>query len=434
MKELLPETPMSVSELTGKIKYIIESNALLNNIWVKGEIYNLTYHSSGHIYFTLKDEGSVISAVFFKYANRNLKFRLEEGMSILALGSITVFNKRGSYQINISSVKLHGEGELQQYIENLRKKLHAEGVFNEELKKALPFLPKRLGVVTSPTGAALKDIIKVALRRYSNIEIIVAPALVQGEGAEATIVRGIEELNKPEHEIDLIIAGRGGGSFEDLLPFNMEPVVRAFFNSRVPIISAVGHQIDHPLSDDAADVFAPTPSAAAEIAIPVKNELSGEVNYLLTRMESALNQYTEKYRRTLENIESKKIFHDPFELINYREMQLLDLEKTMTLGMKETLALKRQNFLQVPDINKSIKSIIVAGQHRYNLQIQALEKLSPLNIMKRGYSLAIDERGEVIKSANDLDINDEFNIRFTDGEIRASVIGKKEEERLEEKQ
>ncbi len=415
-------TFMSVSELTGKIKNIIENNALLNNIWVKGEIYNLTYHSSGHIYFTLKDEGSVISAVFFKYANKNLKFRLEEGMSILALGSITVFNKRGSYQINISSVRLHGEGELQQSIDKLRKKLHAEGVFNEEFKKALPFLPKRLGIVTSPTGAAVKDIIKVALRRYSNIEIIIAPALVQGEGAEATIVRGIEELNKPEHKIDLIIAGRGGGSFEDLLPFNTEPVVRAFFNSRVPIISAVGHQIDHPLSDDAADVFAPTPSAAAEIAIPLKDELSEEVDYLLTRMENALIQRTERYRQRVETVENKKIFQDPFQLINYREMQLTDVEKNMTLGMKDTISLKKQNFLKISDINKSMASIITERKHRYSLQIQALEKLSPLNIMKRGYSLVMDDNGTVIKSANNLKINDEFNIKFTDGEIRASVI------------
>ncbi len=415
-------TFMSVSELTGKIKNIIENNALLNNIWVKGEIYNLTYHSSGHIYFTLKDEGSVISAVFFKYANKNLKFRLEEGMSILALGSITVFNKRGSYQINISSVRLHGEGELQQSIDKLRKKLHAEGVFNEEFKKALPFLPKRLGIVTSPTGAAVKDIIKVALRRYSNIEIIIAPALVQGEGAEATIVRGIEELNKPEHKIDLIIAGRGGGSFEDLLPFNTEPVVRAFFNSRVPIISAVGHQIDHPLSDDAADIFAPTPSAAAEIAIPLKDELAEEVNYLLTRMENALIQRTERYRQRVETVENKKIFQDPFQLINYREMQLTDVEKNMTLGMKDTISLKKQNFLKISDINKSMASIITERKHRYSLQIQALEKLSPLNIMKRGYSLVMDDNGTVIKSANNLKINDEFNIKFTDGEIRASVI------------
>ena len=236
----------TVAELTRSIKRTLEGRAEFNNLWVKGEIFNLTVHSSGHIYFSLRDNDAVISAVFFRHANRNLTFKLKEGMNILALGSITVYEKRGSYQINVSMVKQEGLGELQKRIEMLKQKLAAEGVFSPERKRPIPFLPRRLGIATSPTGAAVQDIIKVALRRYPTIEIIIAPAVVQGVDAPVSIARAIEELNRPEYRIDCIIAGRGGGSFEDLMPFNEELVVRAFYNSRVPIISAVGHQIDHP--------------------------------------------------------------------------------------------------------------------------------------------------------------------------------------------
>ncbi len=209
-------------------------------------------------------------------------------MSIFAFGGVTVFEKRGSCQFNVAAVRLEGEGELQKRIEQLKKKLTAEGIFDQARKRPLPFLPKRIGIVTSPTGAALRDIIKVALRRFPNIEIVLAPAKVQGDDAAQTIVRGIEELNRPEHRIDVIIAGRGGGSFEDLMPFNEESVVRAFCKSPVPIVSAVGHQIDHPLCDDAADVAAPTPSAAAEIVVPVKQDLFNEINYHIQRSLAGL--------------------------------------------------------------------------------------------------------------------------------------------------
>ena len=248
----------TITEITREIKNSLEQSPKFNQIWIKGEISNLTIHSSGHIYFTLKDENAVLSVTFFRYANKRLKFKLEEGMSVITLGGITVFEKRGSYQMNVQQVLLEGVGELQKKIEQLKKKLTAEGIFDIDKKQLIPFLPKRIGIVTSPTGAAIRDIIKVALRRFPTIEIILAPAKVQGDDAVPTIIRGIEELNEPKWNIDVIIAGRGGGSFEDLMPFNEEPVIRAFFNSTIPIISAVGHQIDHPLSVDAADIAAPT--------------------------------------------------------------------------------------------------------------------------------------------------------------------------------
>ncbi|HEX8994141.1 MAG TPA: exodeoxyribonuclease VII large subunit, partial [Candidatus Paceibacterota bacterium] len=244
---------LTVTELAQIVKRKIESSPELTSIWVRGEISNITYHSSGHIYFTLKDAGAVLQAVFFKSVNRNLKFKLEEGLAVIAFGSITTYEKRGNYQMVVADVSLEGIGALQKKIEQLKKKLAEEGIFDQTRKKKIPFLPKRVGVVTSPTGAAFRDILKVALRRFPTIEIILAPAKVQGDDAALTIVRGIEELNNPAWGIDVIIAGRGGGSFEDLMPFNEEIVIRAFAGSRVPIVSAVGHQIDHPLSDDAAD-------------------------------------------------------------------------------------------------------------------------------------------------------------------------------------
>ena len=228
-------TVYTISELTRIIKQTLADNPDLNSVWIKGEISNLTYHSSGHIYFSLKDNDAVVSAAFFKYVNKNLSFKLEEGMNVLAFGSVNIFDKRGTYQFIIAEVRLEGIGELLKRIEQLKKRLLEEGIFDASHKKKIPFLPRRIGIVTSPTGAAVRDIIKVAMRRFPNIEIVIAPAKVQGDLAAESVVRGIEELNNPEHRIDVIIAGRGGGSFEDLMAFNEEIVVRAFYNSRVPI-------------------------------------------------------------------------------------------------------------------------------------------------------------------------------------------------------
>ncbi len=411
----------TVAEINGLIKSEVENNPYLGSIWVKGEVYNLTYHSSGHIYFTLKDDNASISAVFFKYANKNLKFRFEEGMKVLVFGGITVFEKRGSYQLNVLQARPEGVGELQKRIEQLRKKLNDEGLFDKSKKKELPFLPARLGIVTSPTGAAVRDIIKVALRRYPNIEIIISPAKVQGDDAAESIETAINELNKPGWNIDVIIAGRGGGSFEDLMPFNEENVVRAFAGSRVPIISAVGHQIDHPLCDDAADVAAPTPSAAAELAIPVKTDIISEIEYMKTRINnSLLNRYT-GYRTSLQNIMSKKIFRDPYEILNSRQMILSDIEKSMLYRMKQRVSGLREKFLTLPDIPGLHKKIIVEKSHNLELLVQKLDNLSPLNIMLRGFSIVLDRNKKIIKSVEKIKHGDTVNIRFTDGSATAVI-------------
>lgn len=411
----------TVAELTRSIKRTLEGRADFNNLWVKGEIFNLTVHSSGHIYFSLRDNDAVISAVFFRHANRNLTFKMREGMNILALGSITVYEKRGGYQINVAMVKQEGLGELQKRIEMLKQKLTAEGVFSPERKRPIPFLPRRLGIATSPTGAAVQDIIKVALRRYPTIEIIIAPAVVQGVDAPVSIVRAIEELNRPEYRIDCIIAGRGGGSFEDLMPFNEEPVVRAFYTSRVPIISAVGHQIDHPLCDDAADMFAPTPSAAAELAVPVKADLEGEVEYLAIRASNAVGSLLRDLNTRVEGIRSRRIFRDPFEIVNRKEQLLGDMLNRMLSSLKDRVSSGRSRLLSIPDIRMIIKNLVNTRKHSYIMALKAMEQLSPMAVLQRGYAIAMDEDNRVMRSVDDTGVDSQIRLLLSDGTLRCRV-------------
>jgi exodeoxyribonuclease VII large subunit len=425
----MQDTIYTISELTRIIKRSFEDNPDFNNIWIVGEISNLTYHSSGHIYFTLKDDTSVISAVFFKYLNKKLSFRLEEGMSVFALGSISVFEKRGSYQFIVSQLKLEGIGELQKRIEQLKKRLLTEGIFDPIHKKKLPFLPRRIGVVTSPTGAALRDIIKVATRRFPNIEILIGPAKVQGSDAASSITRAIEALNDPLLGVDVIIAGRGGGSFEDLMPFNEEIVVRAFHNSRVPIISAVGHQIDHPLSDDAADIAAPTPSAAAELCIPVKSDLLDFIDYLTGRANSALLSKIRESSSRISGIVSRRVFVEPRELVYSRALLVVDNEKRLLSRMKHIIIEKRSIFNSLPDLNASIRIFLKDKAHRYGLAVHALEKLSPLSIMKRGYSIAKDQYDTVIKKIDDVSIGQYIKLLLYDGFLDCEVKSKNSGER-----
>ena len=420
----MDEIIYSVTQITREIKSTLENNDMFSNIWIRGEIYNLTYHSSGHIYFTLKDDKALIAATFFRNANRGLAFKLEEGMDILARGNISVYEKRGSYQLNVSQVRLEGIGELQKKIEQLKKKLLEEGIFDHERKRPLPFLPRRLGIVTSPTGAAIRDIIKVALRRYPSIEILLAPSKVQGDDAAATISRGIDELNKTEYGIDLIIAGRGGGSFEDLMPFNEEIVVRAFANSRVPIISAVGHQIDHPLSDDAADLAAPTPSAAAEMAVPLKRELEDEIQYLFTRSWSALNALLTNSATRLRGVTERRIFKEPAELVHRFDLLLSDIERDIADSMKDKLRAFRDRLLSIPDLGLHMGHCLKQKTNRYNMAIHSLEQLSPLAVMKRGYSITLDSNDRLIKSITQISPGDMLRLLLHDGTVSCTVTSK----------
>ncbi len=415
------EQVYTVTEITRIIKKRLEDDPQFSSIWIKGELSNVTYHSSGHIYLTLKDEGAIIQSAFFRYANKNLSFRLEEGMSVLALGSLSVFEKRGSYQLIIQQIRLEGVGELLKRIEQLKKKLLAEGVFDPSRKRPVPFLPRRIGVATSPTGAALRDIIKVAMRRYPNIEILLAPARVQGRGAEASIVTAIEELNRPQWGVDVIICGRGGGSFEDLMPFNEESVVRAFRGSRVPIISAVGHQIDHPLCDDAADYAAPTPSAAAEYAVPMKKDLDDEIEYLFLRAGNALASSMRHRKIIIEGILGRRCFRNPREIVDARELTLSDLENTILSSMREAMFAARKKLLVLPDLNRSMSALMREKSHLLDNVQGAIENLSPLGILKRGYAIALDSRGRSMASVGRAKTGDSMRVMLRDGSLDCSV-------------
>lgn len=412
---------LTVTELTQIIKSKLEGDPYLTSVWVKGELSNITYHSSGHIYFSLKDQGAIIQAAFFRNANRSLKFKLEEGLAVIVFGSVTVYEKNGRYQMIIADVRVEGIGELQKRIEQLKKKLIAEGIFDASRKKKIPFLPKKIGVVTSPTGAAFRDILKVALRRYPTIEILLAPAKVQGDDAAATIVRGIEELNKPEWGVDVIIAGRGGGSFEDLMPFNEEIVVRAFAESRVPIISAVGHQIDHPLSDDAADVYAPTPSAAAEIAIPVKSELLEEIEQLLARMNQSLKKKTERGQMTLNGILSRRFFADPSQIVYMKEVEYIELQNRIVFALKDKVSQSRESLSRIPDLSRAMSSFIRNKQQALAMSASAVENLSPLGVIARGYSAVFDERKMIVKSVKSASVGDNVSVYLSDGRLGCTV-------------
>lgn len=414
------ETVYSVSDITGILKQLIESTPQLNGVWVKGEVSNLTYHSSGHIYFSLKDEGAVIQVVFFKHANKHLDFKLEEGMSVVVFGGVTVFEKRGSYQFIVYKIRKEGLGQLLQKIEKLKEQLSKEGLFAPEQKKPLPALPRRIGVVTSPTGAAIRDIIKVAMRRFPNIEIILAPAKVQGKGAVESIVTGIQELNNPKWKVDVIIAGRGGGSFEDLMAFNEEPVVRAFAQSKVPIISAVGHQIDHPLSDLAADVAAPTPSAAAEIAVPVKAELVAAIDTYTFRMLRRLAMMVESFANRMTLITKRRVFQNPMSMVENYELALADIENRLQSLIQKRITGSKERLSRIKDLELIIKNRLQNYWHIFMMNASKLEHLSPVSVLKRGYSITIKD-SQVVSSIRKIQKGDAIRVIVYDGSIEGDV-------------
>lgn len=415
------DNPYTVSELTSIIKNRLESDENLIDVWVVGEISNLNYHTSGHIYFSLKDEYALISAAFFKHQNRKLSFILEDGMKVLIRGSINVYEKRGSYQLIVYEVKPEGIGELQKRIEQLKQKFLAEGIFDPKRKRKLPLLPKCLGVVTSPTGAAIRDIIKVARKRYPNLRILISPAQVQGADAAASIARAIELINRPEFGVDVIIAGRGGGSFEDLMPFNEEIVVRAFYNSRVPIVSAVGHQIDHPLCDDAADAFAPTPSAAAEMCIPVKSHLVDEIEYCISRLYSSIISKIRELHTKLEHLTHKRIFLHPQLILQSRAIRLADNEKKLFSAIKHSLSNFKFRLSSLPSLSALVKSLLKDKQYSFYMVLQSLEKLSPLANLRRGYSIVTNENGKIIRSIKDTSIGETVTIEIMDGNLKSTI-------------
>jgi len=379
---------LSVTELNKFIKMLIDKNPMLANISVSGEISNFKLHSTGHMYMSLKDSGSVIRAVMFKSAASKVVFRPENGMKVIATGRVSVFERDGQYQLYIDKLTPEGEGSLYIAFEQLKAKLNAEGLFAPERKRRIKRMPKRIGVVTSPTGAALRDMINILKRRFPLCEILIYPSLVQGPGAPAELIRGIEYLNK--HKLcDTIIIGRGGGSIEELWAFNDEGVARAVAASSIPVISAVGHETDFTICDFVADLRAPTPSAAAELCTPDFADIYAFLEKSDRAMSASLTKKISYNRSLYERLSKSGVLANPQRMLSEKIMTVEHLDMKMSSAL--SLALTRK-------------------KHEYDANLNKLHALSPLNVLSRGYSVAMSEDGRVIRSESDISCGDEIKI------------------------
>ncbi|MBP3555703.1 MAG: exodeoxyribonuclease VII large subunit [Clostridia bacterium] len=399
---------ISVSELNEYIKLVLEHDELLMNICVKGEISNFTNHyKTGHMYFSLKDAGGAVKAVMFRGNAIRLKFMPENGMKVLVSGRVGVFPRDGQYQIYVDSMEPDGIGALALAFEQLKQKLEKEGLFADWRKKPLPQMPMRIGVITSPTGAAIRDILNILGRRFPLAEVDLYPALVQGENAAADLVRGLAHFNRAKN-VDVIILGRGGGSIEDLWAFNEEPLVRAVAASEIPVISAVGHETDFTLCDFAADKRAPTPSAAAEIAVPNAEDILYTVQTADMRLRRAMNQKISVARERLDRLASSRVLKNPQNVIDDKRMMLLREEQMLHEKMQAVLQRKGASLGE-----KAAK----------------LDALNPLAVLARGYAAVFDEENKVIKNTDGVKIGDDITLAMADGKISATVktMIKKEE-------
>ena len=392
--------PITVTDLNKYIKSKIDSDEMLNNVLVKGEISNFKNHYTGHMYFTLKDENSLIKCVMFKTYTTHLSFMPKDGMKVIILGSVSVFERDGVYQVYAKAIKQDGLGSLYEAYEKLKAKLSAEGLFDEGHKKKIPFMPKTIGVLTSNTGAVIRDIINVSTRRNPKVHIRLYPVPVQGTGAGEKIAEGIEFMNK-NNLADVLIIGRGGGSLEDLWPFNEEVVARAIYNSKIPIISAVGHETDFTIADFVADLRAPTPSAAAELAVQNIDDVKSTLFLYNTRYKNALKKKIQLMRLSYEKCMARQAYKNPTQKINEQYI-IIDMKvKTMQNKIQLTLKEERTKFIK---------------------QVSKLDTLSPLKTLARGYSIVTDNSKKIIKSVKDLKENQNINIKLADGEKQAKVL------------
>lgn len=391
--------PISVTELNQYMKEKVAGDEFLNNVLVKGEISNFKRHYTGHLYFTLKDENSLIKCIMFKGYTANLKFEPKDGMGVLVFGTVSVFERDGVYQIYCKAMQEDGMGSLYTAYEELKLKLEKEGLFTKEHKKAIPMMPKVIGVLTSETGSVIKDIMNVSTRRNPNVYLRLFPVPVQGEGAGEKIARAIRIMNEKKLA-DVLILARGGGSLEDLWPFNEEVVARAIYDSEIPIISAVGHETDFSISDFVADLRAPTPSAAAELAVPNIAEIQLKLSGFDNRLKIALKKKTEFMRMRYEKCMTRRVFKEPLQPIHEKMLAVDMITKSM--------------------INHTMTNFNEKKASAMN-QIARLDALSPLKTLTRGYCL-VQKGTDMIKKANQLEIEDEITIRFFEGKRIAKIV------------
>lgn len=417
----LNEKYITVSQLTKYIKYKIDNDINLNEVFLKGEISNFKAHSRGHYYFTLKDEGSRISAIMFASSVKKIKFLPQDGMKVLVSGKISVFEANGAYQIYVNDMLEDGVGNLYIAYEQLKKKLESEGLFDPTIKKKIKKIPKRVGVITAPTGAAIKDIISTIKRRWPLTEIILFPSLVQGEEAANDIVKQIKRSQN--YQLDTLIVGRGGGSIEDLWPFNEEIVARAIYECQIPIISAVGHEIDFTISDFVADLRAPTPTGAAELAVPSINDINTYLHQLQIRLNKVVQHKLINMRQRLKEITSRYIFTNPISIYQTKEMLFDNLLDRLRYSTKNLVSIKEKQFLKLKNsyILQKPYQLIDNKANKYLQLISKLETLSPLLTIKRGYTIT-KIKDKVITSSKEVKTNDILEIEFSDGSINTKVI------------
>lgn len=390
---------LTVREVNNYIKRVIDNDFILGNLSVKGEISNLKYHSSGHIYFSLKDESGRINAVMFKSRAYFLKFKLEEGMEVVVKGRASIYEENGSLQLYCDEIEKEGTGDLYAKFEALKKKLREEGYFDEEHKKPLPIFPKRIGVVTSKTGAAIRDIINVTRRRSSLVDIVLYPATVQGAGAYKEVIEGIKYFNKKKN-VDVILIGRGGGSIEELWNFNEEELAMEIFKSKIPIVSAVGHEIDFTISDFVSDVRAATPSQGAEIIVPLEKEIYENIENAKARMEYALRSKINRERNRLESLERILKVNSPLKMIVNKYIELDNLKDKLNSLMVNKIELEKEKL-------KGLNNLLVAH--------------NPSNLLLKGYAIIEDENG-LINSRVPLEEKKNINITFSDGKVSGEFI------------
>ena len=436
---------LTVRELTVLIKYNLENDIRFKNILVKGEISNLKIHPSGHWYFTLKDKFSRISAVMFSSYAKNVKIRITEGMQVILTGSIGVYENGGSYQLYVNNIQPDGIGTLYLQFEELKRNLEKEGLFDPKYKKPLPKYPMRIGVISASSGAAIHDIFTTITRRWPISERILIPASVQGLSAAPTIVNALKLADTLN--FDVIILARGGGSLEDLWPFNEEIVARAIFEMKTPVVSGVGHEVDFTISDFVSDKRAPTPTGAAEMVTPDINEIRLQVNNLKSRILNNFNNILKYNKQNLNNIKTKNIFVNP-EFLYVNSSIILDNYKNKLITNYHKLAnnLKNKNLVYLNKMNLLINNKISSYNYLYNyneklnllfnkiysqnlnnfkVNISKLDSLSPLKVMSRGYSYVTKEN-EIIKSINEVKKDDELELKLVDGKILTKVIDVKE--------
>lgn len=390
--------PITVTDLNLYIKDKIGNDEYLNNVLIKGEISNFKHHYTGHMYFTLKDEKSLIKCIMFKSYTTNLNFVPKDGMKVIILGTVSVFERDGVYQIYCKAMQEDGLGSLHVAYEELKAKLEQEGLFDASHKKPIPKMPKCIGVLTSNTGSVIRDIINVSTRRNPNVYIKLLPVPVQGEGAAAKIAKAIKLMNERKMA-DVIILARGGGSLEDLWPFNEEIVARAIFDSELPVISAVGHETDFSISDFVADLRAPTPSAAAELAVPNISDIQIKLESYNLRYKNALKKKIEIMRLRYEKCMMNRVFRTPLQNIHDRYLKIDIINKSLQNSINNKMQINKTKMIEL---------------------ITKLDTLSPLKTLTRGYSI-IQKDNRIIKSINDVKSGDEIDIRLIDGKTKAKI-------------